>query len=294
MSCLSEWLGSVDGTPPFAAGHVVLTPLTSEEDLRFLYALYCDPEAGEGWRFDGIEPTYEVFLEDLARPVHCRMIVRDRATHHRLGLVLSDWADLRSGVASASVAVSPEAMHTGVGLLAFAMFANYLFCTWPLRKLRMTAPSYALSRYAHALGPVLSDEGVLRDHRYHNGRYWDEHVLSMSPDQLMGLAVVLPPVRSNRSGGPSNPVLMLPSHDVFLQRVRSALWDDRPDRLEMDTQLSGLALDSLDIVSLALSVEELIGQQIESGVILSWKTPTDIYEYAISCLVGSHSLEEAP
>jgi hypothetical protein len=48
------------------------------------------------------------------------------------------------------------------------------------------------------------------------------------------------------------------------------------------------------IVSLALSVEELIGQPIESGVILSWKTPTDIYEYAISCLVGSHSLEEAP
>jgi acyl carrier protein len=141
---------------------------------------------------------------------------------------------------------------------------------------------------------VVSDEGLLRDHRYHDGRYWDEHVLSMSPDQLMGLASVLPPVGSTPFAGPSNPVLMLPSHDVFLQRIRSALWDDRSDRLEMDTQLSEVNLDSLDIVALVLSVEELIGQQVEPRVALSWKTPTDIYEYAISSLVGSHSLAERP
>jgi len=285
MSDISGWLGAVrDHAAPLESAQVRLAPIESNEDVSYLYGLYCDPQVGDGWRFDGVLPSYDTFLSELARPVHSRMLILTRHGSHRVGVVVSDWCDLRSGVASASVAVAPPLVGTGLGLLAFGTFANYLFANWPIRKIRVTAPTFVLARYAAAVGPVLQLDGVLREHRFHNGIYWDEHVLSMTPATLKEIESLVPRlVEPNRDAG--SDANAVPTSAGFLALMEEELIGDHDSAVTMETSIAEVTDDSLEALSLLFRVEEIVDAEIDPLTFRSWRTIGDVYRFVVETLV---------
>jgi RimJ/RimL family protein N-acetyltransferase len=74
--------------------------------------------------------------------------------------------------------------HTGSGLAAQAVvvFARYLFHSFPLRKLYLEIPEFNMPQLRSGVGRLFQVEGVLREHCYYAGRWWDQHIAAIYPD----------------------------------------------------------------------------------------------------------------
>jgi RimJ/RimL family protein N-acetyltransferase len=95
-----------------------------------------------------------------------------------IGIVSCYEPDLRNGTASIAVHAVPEVRGTGRALLGLSSFVDYLFATFPLRKLYAEVLADNMGPFARASG-VYEIEGIFRAHEYVDGRYSDLHVLAV-------------------------------------------------------------------------------------------------------------------
>jgi len=191
-------LGAVPGGEPGRAGDVPeprrprsplapvlgnhayqLTPLR-ESDIGFLYALAVHPETSYRWRYRGVPPPPDRFAADLWSQVLVQYVVRTHSDEP-VGQVVAYAADLAAGHAYVGAVFQPD--HTGSGLAAdvTATFVRYLFHTFPLRKLYLEVPGFNWPQVRSAAGRLFEIEGVLRDHDFYAGRYWDKYVCAIYP-----------------------------------------------------------------------------------------------------------------
>jgi RimJ/RimL family protein N-acetyltransferase len=157
-----------------------LTPI-QESDLDFLYALATHPETGYRWRYRGNPPTQQQFGADLDGGVLVQYVARDRNTGEPAGHVVAYSADLAQGHASVGAMFSPD--HAGTGLAAeiTALFVRYLFHTFRLHKLYLEVPGFNWPQVESGAGRLFQVEGVLREHDFYAGRYWDKHICAIYP-----------------------------------------------------------------------------------------------------------------
>lgn len=157
---------------------VNLVPVRTSH-LDFLYQLAIDPIVGPRWRFGGVVPTYESFVQGLNSGVLVQFVVESRDESIPLGLVVAYGADLNSGFAHIGGIMDPQAVGTGVGIEAMEMFCEYLFTTYALRKLYLEAMEFNVPEFAAGYGKTLVEEGRLREHVHYAGRYWDRVILAV-------------------------------------------------------------------------------------------------------------------
>jgi len=72
---------------------------------------------------------------------------------------------------------------------------EYLFKFWNLRKVYTEAPGYTYESVGSGLGSIFREEGVLRDHRYFDGRFWDEHIIAVYREDWEKIKLRLPWLR---------------------------------------------------------------------------------------------------
>ena len=77
---------------------------------------------------------------------------------------------------------------SGMGALAVAMFARYLFHTFPLVKLYLEVPGYNWDQVSSGEDRLFKVEGVLRDHEYYAGRAWDKYLCAIYPASIGGMS----------------------------------------------------------------------------------------------------------
>ena len=63
------------------------------------------------------------------------------------------------------------------------MFIEYLFVTFPIRKVYTETLAFNASQFESALGSVFTVEGVLQEHEYYDGEYHDLTISSVSRSQ---------------------------------------------------------------------------------------------------------------
>jgi RimJ/RimL family protein N-acetyltransferase/aryl carrier-like protein len=168
-----------DALAPVLGNHAYrLTPI-KESDLDFLYLLATHPETGFRWRYRGNPPSPPQFAADLWGQVLVQYVARETATGEPAGLVLAYAADLAQGHASVGAVFTPE--HTGTGLAAeiTGLFVRYLFHTFRLRKLYLEVPGFNWAQVESGASRLFQVEGVLRDHDFYAGRYWDKYVCAI-------------------------------------------------------------------------------------------------------------------
>jgi len=153
------------------------------EDHAFLYYVATADSTCLRWRFRGVIPPFEAFVQGLHRDVLCQFVARSNRDATRIGHVVCYAADLRDRIAFVGLVMAPEAIGTRAGSEAGALFIEYLFRNWDFRKLYFEVPEYTLEGIQHEMMPFVRDEGVLRQHAYSDGRYWDQHILAVYRDE---------------------------------------------------------------------------------------------------------------
>jgi RimJ/RimL family protein N-acetyltransferase len=152
-----------------------------DEDLPFLFRLWADPSRSHLWMrgrpvYDeaGFQQAWSTLTNGM---IPAKFIVESAG--RAAGLVFDYERAVEDGWTKATTLLQEESVGHGGGVIATALFMDWLFQTLPLRKVYHEAYAYNASvvRMWRKLG--LTEEGVLRADRYWNGAYWDLHIFGL-------------------------------------------------------------------------------------------------------------------
>ncbi len=164
---------------PLRNRFVALRPLTLE-DYPFIRQLELSEDLGPRWRFRGSTPPPEQWAALLGQSnILAHFLVVHLATHEVLGVVCVYNPELQHGYARFAAARFPAQRRDALFLLGVVLFLDYVFHTWNFRKLYADTPEFNLSQFRSGIGRAFTLEGVLRDHSYYGGQYWDEYILAV-------------------------------------------------------------------------------------------------------------------
>lgn len=165
--------GGHSSTATLSGRRVFLRP-PLPEDYRNLYMQDLSPEFGPRWRFKGSTPGYEAWTQALWANVLVQFLVTDRLSGEVVGRVVAANPNLSNGHCSFSVAKSRRSDMTLRILDGAVLALEYLFRSFPIRKVYMQVMEYNLAQMERGLGLIAIEEGRLRQHEWLNGMYWDE------------------------------------------------------------------------------------------------------------------------
>lgn len=155
-----------------------LVPIGSEH-RDFLYGLVTDGPLASTWAFQGGSVSPDAFDGWLWSDVLAQFVVIN-STDEPLGLVRGYGADLLMGTAFVATIMDTRPAPRGAGIDVTATFVDYLFATFPLRKLYFETTEDTMAPFGSAVGSVLVEEARIREHTYRSGRYVDLFILSMT------------------------------------------------------------------------------------------------------------------
>lgn len=168
--CRQSW--ERDGLPaPLPAPRVRLRPLR-RADFADLYQAALDPGSSYRWRYRGNTPWLQDFERSLFVGTLCVLAVESNTDRQLVGTVFSYDANHSDGHSWIAFQRSSAANASGLMYEAMFLFVDYLFATWPLRKLYAEIPDYNLANILPSEASFAHEEGRLKDHTFHGGRWW--------------------------------------------------------------------------------------------------------------------------
>jgi RimJ/RimL family protein N-acetyltransferase len=171
------------GLPIFEGRLGKLRPL-APPDHQALYAIAIDDGINFRWRFRGIVPNFDQFVQSLHQnDLLAQFVVCGLRTPQPVGMVVAYGADPRNSFAHVGAIVAPKYGGRGIGAEAVVLFMQYLFQNWPFRKLYFDVVEFNLAQFA-SISKVGNEEGRLKEHTYFDGRYWDNVILAVHRDQF--------------------------------------------------------------------------------------------------------------
>jgi RimJ/RimL family protein N-acetyltransferase len=172
MALLEEMAAGAPGEVTLCGATTRLRPMRPE-DLELLYGMATDGPTGFRWRYRGAVPDRTEFVRDLANGVLVQFMVERRATRQPVGMVSAYGASQRDGWAYLAAVSHPTFRRSGAVVDGLATLTDYLFAGWPFRKLYLEVLGYNTGQFGSVLHAVAEEEGRLRGHVFHAGRYWD-------------------------------------------------------------------------------------------------------------------------
>ncbi|MHB8221104.1 MAG: GNAT family N-acetyltransferase [Acidimicrobiales bacterium] len=173
------WVAPPSPPLPSVEGRFVTLVPVSEAHVPYLYHLATTPALAFRWRYRGMSPAPEQFVRDLWRGVLTQFVIQHRRTLQPAGVVSAFTADLRNGFAHLAIVTGQQYARKVIGIEAAALFLDYLFDHFPLRKLYAEAPGWNVQQFASGANRIFHEEGRLREHEFYAGRYWDLHVFAV-------------------------------------------------------------------------------------------------------------------
>ncbi len=164
--------------PTLQGRRVSLRP-PSAPDYEWLYRVATDPETAMRWRFRGLVPSPELFVDSLWRDVEIQHVVCRRESAETVGLAQLMRVNMRDGTAHLSFALDKAYLRAGWPLEGLLLFVNYCFSTLPLRKIYFESLDLVVADFESAVGRFLQEEGRLVRHEFFDGQYYDLRILSL-------------------------------------------------------------------------------------------------------------------
>lgn len=151
------------------------------EDDDFVRSLVVSG-SGLPWQRGVSVSSPESFAEHLWRSVLVQHLVLEVTAAAPVGLVTAYDADFRNGTARVALLLDRSLHGEGWPLEALALFVNYVFRTWPLRKLYAEVAPHVLQQFATGIGGLVREEGRLIAHEYVGGEWCDVVIVSLFRD----------------------------------------------------------------------------------------------------------------
>lgn len=149
-----------------------------ESDVPFYVELCSSLDVGRRFRFGGAAIPPQGILSAVWDGTLVHLVGIGNRSRRRLGVVSVTSADMRNGTAYLSAVSDPEVVGSGLMIETAALAIEYVFATWPFRKLYAEVPEYNLRTFRSLTGRYFRTEGRLTDHVFMDNRHWDVHVLA--------------------------------------------------------------------------------------------------------------------
>lgn len=162
---------------------ISLRIIESDEDIAFLFEMFT---ASDQHLFSSTIPLNSIseFTEWISSRL--RNYYHDfRIMHYNnspVGFIYSFDHFASDGHCKICVDVLPSFRNSGIGGLGTILFADYLFKTYPLRKIYSTVYDYNKQSLMTNIKSGLVEEGKLNGIKYYNGKFYDLHFFSISRD----------------------------------------------------------------------------------------------------------------
>jgi RimJ/RimL family protein N-acetyltransferase len=156
---------------------VALRPV-EPADYDFILQLSTSPSITYRWRTRGTTPSPPDFQVMLWRGVLCQFLIVRSSDGEPLGLISAYNADFRNQTAYLAILMRDHRGGSIWTLDGIALFLNYLFANFDLRKVYAETSELSSWTFASGAGRYFEVEGTLREHEYYGGRYWDTYVLA--------------------------------------------------------------------------------------------------------------------
>jgi RimJ/RimL family protein N-acetyltransferase len=159
-------------------GRIALAPVTPDTH-QFLYYL-ATTRNGWRWRYRGVTPQYETFVNQLHADVLSHFVVLLKEPLERIGYVVAYSPDFRSQHAYYGTVFAEQHVGHGLGAEATLAFIQFVFATWPMRRIYTELPEFNADGMTERATSFLDLDATLRDYHFFAGRYWDQYIYSFS------------------------------------------------------------------------------------------------------------------
>ena len=133
---------------------------------------------GRQFRFGGAAIPPPATLSAVWDGTLVHLVGVGNRSRRRLGVASVTSADMRNGTAYLSVVSDIGVIGSGLMIEVAGLAIEYVFSTWPFRKLYAEVPEYNLRTFGSVTKRFFRREGLLTEHVFLDGRYWDVHVLA--------------------------------------------------------------------------------------------------------------------
>lgn len=153
-----------------------------DDDLPFLFRLFVDPGRCHLWMqgrqvYDE-RGFHQAWISWSTEMMRAKFIVQ--ACGRPVGLVFDYDRTLEDGYTKVTVLLEETNTGRGAGVVATALFLDWLFEAVPLRKVFMDVYGYNRPVLGMLRKVGFAEEGVLKEMRFWNGAYWDLHVFALA------------------------------------------------------------------------------------------------------------------
>lgn len=120
------------------------------------------------------------FRHALYDGVLSQFAVVSASTHEMLGLVVAYNESREAGHCYIGFQRVAAVDNPGTTLEGLGLLVDYLFTTFPFRKIFAELPEYNLGFIASIVSSLCKVEGKLEEFYWYNGELWDQYILSIS------------------------------------------------------------------------------------------------------------------
>ena len=221
--------------PPLTGRRVRLRAATPQ-DYEYIYALTTHEQIGWRWRYRGVTPNPDTFSQALWHNTLVNFVIERVEVPQRIGFCQAFDASERDGFCHLGLILDPSLSRMGWAIESGALFVNYLFTIWNFRKLYATVTEFNLDNFASVTSHGFVIEGRLTEHEYHDGRYWDLLIMSMT----RGMGEGWP--QSHRPPDPTAEPRLTSAPLLATLRASARRHPDRIALVHRDTRLTYAAL----------------------------------------------------
>jgi len=132
------------------------------------------------WRHRGSTPSPEAEVNGIWADALVNHIAERRSDNRPVAFLSAMRADFRNGHCYIAVLADPKFVRSPYAAEAVGLFLVYLMTSFPLRKIYFETPAFNAEQFAPALSQLCVTEGCLTEYEYHDGRYWDYIIASIS------------------------------------------------------------------------------------------------------------------
>lgn len=156
-----------------------------EADLPFFHELATSIPTGRRFTLAGAGMSLQRFSASAWEGVLCHLLISGRASYSRLGVFTVASADMRNSTAYVSIVGDSSVAGTGLVAEGLCLCLDYVFDTWPFRKIYGEVPEYNYDRFSSGDHRFFTVEGRLTRHLYMAGGLRDVLILAISRERWM-------------------------------------------------------------------------------------------------------------
>lgn len=160
----------------------------SKDYFEFLYDCYQDYNSiylfcnqleikskNEFWNFltNKMEKSYNEY-----------MIIINKENSRPIGFIYSYNYNTNNQTIYTAIYIIEKYRRGSIGATAGIIFYNYMFKTKPIRKIYCTVYEYNKESMNLLKTAGFKEEGILKQHRYINGNYYNMHIMSLKRENL--------------------------------------------------------------------------------------------------------------